>query len=1087
MRSRLAILSPIIFLLLTSACVSATTEVHVVRCAEDSTVLGEDTVDYKWMEQNLPVKGDGKTHYYMQGPVFEGEWNNVHPGEPYNTWNPREDVNSYPAKDMGAVKGTDIKDLCELVGGASDGDEIQLMSNDGFSKKFDYEDVYNPESRQGEIVLTWWKDGSYAGDGYGDGMRNVFFADTSTNEWGEHIFGNQDMKETLDEKYWHYYYSSGTYYPATTGLSAKYISTIKILTDEEAPPGKITVKSEPKGADVYLNDEYFGTTDITIEELDDGEYEVRVELDGYKTPDTRTATVTLASETTLEFILEENFSGYSGQEMRRFKKSEVDGSVNIFLSEDKPYILKQGRSKDITLDTGIENFENITYSRLWVYVGESHKSNDGSGIKPEITLTAEEKKLITTKEYFDRKDDGDREYSATFAYSPELNDYTDSKIELEVTNTGTDNSEFTLYGIALLTEEKNGNITTFWEGYEGCDIIWPGYEENDESHYSYASPDEPDSEISGAEAVCIATAIKKPSPEDISFVFNNEEWTDIFEDEDYGLLNRTFDVFLFLDGASYSAGIKSDSSESDKGYIEARNLIFSVTMDEKFSSGTDMSVNLSDNQTQQQKGKDNFSGRYPEQNKSYDLPSQENLQKIYPHYCEYCISQEEEEHSVFEIIVNAIFSFIKGDDYTEQTYDCDLCRGYKESHLVPYKAIITPVPDPKETEEEISSDEPVPIESYPEGAMIFINETYTGKITPSSFRFGEISNKTILLRKEGFENYSNAITIKNRTIKPDLLPADDHISERYLHTVKTKNESVSETGSLYIKSTSEDLMIFIDNRDTFKKTPGIISGIKEGTHTVRLKSHDIFTGKSDNYGSRKVYVYDNCITPLYVPDDDRYAGEVLFVSDRYKSLPASVNGIYQGYKIPFTSDEVCYGSTYLCINDDDKFISFYIPSNPYIDKKLTIPEYTGRYYKVFFDSEPQGADIFIDGFDTEYHTPYLIPNISAGHHKVMVSKPGYIPEKKEIMVHQGEENPFAGEYSFTLEEFPAGTIFADTIPSGAKVYLNDIYTGSVTPVTIPYLNIGTYKIKFVNGSEKSGLLDITVCPFEKTEIIQDMR
>ena len=65
------------------AIVGATTEVHLVKFAQDgTTVLEERTVDYEWMRDNLTPYGDGKTHYYHQGPVFEGDrWD---PGETIN-------------------------------------------------------------------------------------------------------------------------------------------------------------------------------------------------------------------------------------------------------------------------------------------------------------------------------------------------------------------------------------------------------------------------------------------------------------------------------------------------------------------------------------------------------------------------------------------------------------------------------------------------------------------------------------------------------------------------------------------------------------------------------------------------------------------------------------------------------------------------------------------------------------------------------------------------------------------------------------------------------------------------------------------
>lgn len=222
-----------------------TTEVHVVKYAADgTTILDETTVNYTWMEANLPVLGDGSTHYYFQGPVFEDEWNEVHPGEPYNMWNPGEDVN-VESRDYGAVKGTDVKDLCELVGGMSPGDEVKIKAPDGFNKWFAYENVYSPDPEQGKIGVCWYNGeesitGEPQGTGYPGafpnyytGMRLMFFADTSTNPWGYHCFGDWNMHEYLDEKYWHYY----TTYPSTSGLSVKWVSDILIYSSETLPEG----------------------------------------------------------------------------------------------------------------------------------------------------------------------------------------------------------------------------------------------------------------------------------------------------------------------------------------------------------------------------------------------------------------------------------------------------------------------------------------------------------------------------------------------------------------------------------------------------------------------------------------------------------------------------------------------------------------------------------------------------------------------------------------------------------------------------------------------------------------------------------
>jgi hypothetical protein len=231
-----------------------TTSITVTKLANDgTTVLDQVTVSVEEMMADLPIYGDGDTHYYHQGPTFD----------PDNMWDPGETVN-IDSRDYGAAKGTDVKDLCEMLpnGGASSGDEIRIKASDGFYKDFAYEDVYNPEPEQGKLIVTWYtKD---AGDGmsgersvtdgsYTTGMRLVFFAET-TNPDGWYVFGDWDMHETLAEDYWHYYYDGSTLWPSSSGLCVKWVSDIIIYSSEE-PPVPETWSLTLTGADTYVMDQ----------------------------------------------------------------------------------------------------------------------------------------------------------------------------------------------------------------------------------------------------------------------------------------------------------------------------------------------------------------------------------------------------------------------------------------------------------------------------------------------------------------------------------------------------------------------------------------------------------------------------------------------------------------------------------------------------------------------------------------------------------------------------------------------------------------------------------------------------------------
>jgi hypothetical protein len=217
----------------TATAADPTTSVTIIKFAADgTTILDQTTVSWEWMRDNLPVQGDGTTHYYHQGPTFDDSTDET-------LWDPGETVN-IDSRDYGAAMGTDVKDLCDLVGGASPGDTIKIKAADNFSKWFDYEDVYDPEPRQGKMVLTWYT--TDTGDGFGGyvpdyttGMRLVFFADDSTNPWGWHVFGDWDMHETLAESRWHYYYD-GKYWPSSSGLSVKWVNHIEIYSSSTPTP-----------------------------------------------------------------------------------------------------------------------------------------------------------------------------------------------------------------------------------------------------------------------------------------------------------------------------------------------------------------------------------------------------------------------------------------------------------------------------------------------------------------------------------------------------------------------------------------------------------------------------------------------------------------------------------------------------------------------------------------------------------------------------------------------------------------------------------------------------------------------------------
>jgi hypothetical protein len=146
---------------------------------------------------------------------------------------------------MGAVKGTNLKDLCNLVGGMASGDTFEVRSEDGFSKQFTYSSVYTPQARQGPIGLAWFNADEGMVPAYQTGMRLIFFADTSVNPWHLHAFGNSDMQATIPQDEWHFFNSI---YPTTTGLSVQSVQELRIYSSVAPQTATTTQIAAPSTA-----------------------------------------------------------------------------------------------------------------------------------------------------------------------------------------------------------------------------------------------------------------------------------------------------------------------------------------------------------------------------------------------------------------------------------------------------------------------------------------------------------------------------------------------------------------------------------------------------------------------------------------------------------------------------------------------------------------------------------------------------------------------------------------------------------------------------------------------------------------------
>jgi hypothetical protein len=105
----------------------------------------------------------------------------------------------------GEYVGVKVSDLVDLVGGMAERDVVQIVSFDGYSQEFGYENMYPNgtwQSIQGDIVLAYSLNGTEVLD-WTDGMRLVMLPE-------DEGYSNQDCEYTsLTGMGYHVYPSAG--------------------------------------------------------------------------------------------------------------------------------------------------------------------------------------------------------------------------------------------------------------------------------------------------------------------------------------------------------------------------------------------------------------------------------------------------------------------------------------------------------------------------------------------------------------------------------------------------------------------------------------------------------------------------------------------------------------------------------------------------------------------------------------------------------------------------------------------------------------------------------------------------------------
>ena len=1026
----------LLLVLITSTVSGASTEVHIVLYAADGfTVLNETRVDYRWMEQHLPVRGDGTTHYYAQGPVF------VEDAE--ERWNPEEDANVLD-KDMGAIKGTDLRDLCELVGGMEPGDTVTLKAADGFSKVFAYENVYEPPARQGAMVITWYHANQSYVPTYADGMRLVFLADTSTNPWGIHAFGNYDWHESAEEEYWYYYYQEGKGYPTTTGLSVKYISEIQIWSNRE-PQGSISVTSNPTGARVWLDGTDTGyDTPCTLEELSEGYYSLTIRKNGYLTPDEQDVEVVAGKTVPVSFDLEPAAQGggdsgsgdggtgdfiggtaqeiLAGNQLSAAENLHINGTFALYSSTVDTFRLKGGEEHILAFD-----LRNSTYRpaliRLYLFLDAS-SADPGISTQPEIIVSAGSKEFIPVRSYSEESANGQL-FASTLVYHLPIGNENGTYI-LMSRNKPSWNT--TIAGALLLAgyEQEAGRESQVWI-CEGADLI--GAISGQETPMTLAEFGDRISLPLDGNATILTGTTPESAEGNLSFYINGIGMS-------AGTVSGGGPVAVHeISGfpAPSQGGIRLHIAT---GGIPVTNRIAFLMTRSRLSSG-DLTNPVQEITTSVEPTLTSITG----------TPGSE------PATVEPVIAEPERRSDpIGNFLCWLLNLFLK-----LQGQPPEPCNRMP----VQEREVIT-----RETPESVR----IGISSTPEGAVVFLDNQSTGLVTPCELDVTPGEPHAIGVEKDGYQRVEQQVTgpavlevlLAPLPLLPDVVETPVLLPARSHH------------GGIYITSYPEKAEIRIDGVVIGTSSPVLVTPLKEGFHTITA---GIPSGTNGYFARQTVrtWVFPDAIVPVEFNLMDTITVSSLSVtSDSWTGAPFTVNGYYPVKRVP-ASIETAGNPAFITLTNGSSYLSFTIPAGNRESGQFVIPPNNPPVCNLSIGSVPDGAEIFLDGIRTGLFTPAVISNVSAGYHRISVTAPDRIPVTD--LIHIAESQCSMGGYSvrYSLEWYGSGSISLISNPPGAEVSFMGLKTGEVTPCILEDIPLGVWEVTLIQGKDKRGI-DVTVEP-----------
>jgi len=266
------------------------------------------------------------------------------------------------------------------------------------------------------------------------------------------------------------------------------------------------------------------------------------------------------------------------------------------------------------------------------------------------------------------------------------------------------------------------------------------------------------------------------------------------------------------------------------------------------------------------------------------------------------------------------------------------------------------------------------VSSVPFQSLIFIDGKPTPWLTPATVDNLPLGTHTVLLRRDGYEDWSHAIVV---------------VENRQLQLKASLRPARGIWGNLNIQTFPSRADIYLDGYPTGNRTPATLFNLLAGSHTVQLRK------KGHTLWSDEVTIREKKTSNLLVTLSR--AEPTLSGSAEIDSTPSGAEVTLDGVKVrqhtPAVFENIAIGTHTLKIEKRGYLAwegEFTVLPQGKTVLALPLDYRIHGMLNLLVKSTPPGATVTVDGALSDQTTPATFDELTPGGHQIVLEKEGYL-------------------------------------------------------------------------------------------------